>query len=208
MGEGGMKMSDLTICEEDALIRQFLARVSSGLKNIGEQRKNDILTEIDSHLRERAAGLRRENELHPIERAISGLGDPARLASEFVAEARIKNGIHSYAPWTLLRRASHIARTSTKGLLIFLIGLIGYSLSIAGLVAALLKPFVPDMGLWIGSFGFVWGVKPDGAAGHELLGRYFIEASAAVAFVFGSSTTLVLRRLISKVPLFGKWPMA
>lgn len=149
-----------------------------------------------------------ENELHPIERAISGLGDPARLASEFVAEARIKNGIYSYAPWTLLRRASHIARTGAKGLLIFLIGLIGYGLSIAELVAALLKPFVPDMGLWIGSFGFVWGVKPDGAAGHELLGRYFIEASIAVAFVFGSSTTLVLRRLINKVPLFGKWRMA
>jgi uncharacterized membrane protein len=208
MAEGEMKMANLTTSEDDGLIRQYLARVSAGLKKIGEQQKNEILTEIDSHLRERIEELRTHNEPHPTERAISGLGDPARLASEFVAEARIKGGIYSYTPWTLLRRASQVARTSTKGLLIFLIGLIGYGFSIAGLIAALLKPFIPDMGLWIGSFGFVWGVKPDGAPGHELLGRYFIEASIALAFVFGSLTTLALRRLISRIPFFGKWRMA
>jgi uncharacterized membrane protein len=108
------------------LIRQYLARVSAGLKKISEQQKKEILTEIDSHLRERAEELRMENEPHPTERAILGLGDPARLASAFVAETRIKRGIYSYTPWTLLRRASQIARTSTKGLLIFLIGLLGY----------------------------------------------------------------------------------
>jgi hypothetical protein len=64
------------------------------------------------------------------------------------------------------------------------------------------------MGLWIGSFGFVWGVKPHGAPGHELLGRYFIEATIALSFVFGSLTTLVLRRLITKIPFFGKWRTA
>jgi len=201
-------MADVTMSEDDALIRQYLATVSAGLKKIGEQQKKEILTEIGSHLRERVEELRIENEPHPTERAISSLGDPARLASEFVAEARIKGGVYSYTPWTLLRRASQIARTSTRGLLIFLIGLFGYGLSIAGLIAAALKPFIPEMGLWIGNFGFVWGVKPEGAPGHELLGRYFVEASIALAFVFGSSTTLVLRRMISKIPFFGKWRMA
>lgn len=208
MGEGGMKMADVTISEDDALIRQYLGRVSAGLKNLGEQQRKEILTEIGSHLRERVEELRTEDEPHPTERAISGLGDPGRLASDFVAEARIKGGIYSYAPWTLLRRASQLARSSAKGLLIFLIGLIGYGFSIAGLIAAMMKPFIPDMGLWVGKWGFVWGVKADGAPGHELLGHYFIEASIAVAFVFGSSTTLVLRRLISKIPFFGKWRMA
>jgi uncharacterized membrane protein len=203
-----MKMADVTTSEGDALIRQYVARVSAGLKNIGELQKKEILTEIDSHLRERTEELRTEHEPHPTERAISGLGDPARLASEFVAEARAKTSIHSYAPWTLLRNAARVARTGTKGLIIFLIGLFGYGFAIAGLIAAVMKPFFPEMGLWVGSFGFVWGIKPAGAPGHELLGRYFIEASIAVAFVFGSLTTLVLRRMISKIPLLGKWRMA
>lgn len=138
---------------------------------------------------------------------ISGLGDPAALASEFVAEARTKSGIHSYAPWTLVRKAARLARTGTKGLFIFLIGLFGYGFTIAGLVAAVLKPFIPQMGFWVGSWGFVWGVKPDGAPGYELLGRYFILASIALSFVFGSTTTLLLRRLINKIPFFGNWRM-
>ena len=195
-------MANVTISPDGALIQQYLVAVSAGLKNIDEQQKNEILAEIGGHLRERVEELRTENEPRPAEQAIRGLGDPARLASEFVAEARIKRGIFGYAPWTLLRRASHIARTSAKGLLIFLIGLFGYGFSIAGLIAAAMKPFIPKMGLWIGNFGFVWGVKPQGAPGHELLGRYFIEASIALAFVFGSSTTLVLRRMTSKIPLF------
>lgn len=201
-------MADLIISEDDAAIRHYLARVGAGLKNIGEAQRTDILTEIESHLRERVEELRTESEPHPTDRAISGLGDPARLASEFLAEARIKGGISSYAPWNLLHRASQIARTSAKGLLIFMIGLVGYCSTIAALITAALKAFIPDMGLWIGNFGFVWGVKPDGATGHELLGRYFIEATIALSFVFGSLTTLVLRRLISKIPFFGKWRMA
>jgi len=203
-----MKMTEVMVSADHALIRQYLVKVSAGLKQIGEDQKKEILAEIDSHLRERIEELRAESEPHPIERAISGLGDPAALASEFVAEARTKSGIHSYAPWTLLRKAARVARTGTKGLFIFLTGLFGYGLTIAGLVAALLKPFIPQMGFWVGSWGFVWGVKPDGAPGHELLGRYFILASIGLSFVFGSTTTLVLRRLINKIPFFGNWPMA
>jgi uncharacterized membrane protein len=203
-----MKMTEVMVSADHALIRQYLVKVTAGLKQIGEDQKKEILAEIDSHLRERIEELRAESEPHPIERAISGLGDPAALASEFVAEARTKSGIHSYAPWTLLRNAARLARTGTKGLFIFLIGLFGYGFTVAGLVAAMMKPFIPQMGLWVGSFGVVWGVKPDGAPGHELLGRYFILASIALSFVFGSTTTLVLRRLINKIPFFGKWPMA
>jgi hypothetical protein len=114
MGERGMKMPDITTSDGDALIRQYVARVSAGLKNIREQQKKDILTEIDSHLRERAEELRTDREPHPTERAISGLGDPALLASEFVAEARATTSIHSYAPWTLLRNAARVARTGTN----------------------------------------------------------------------------------------------
>jgi hypothetical protein len=39
-----------------------------------------------------------------------------------------------------------------------------------------LKLFMPEMGLWIGSWGFVWGIPPDAANSRELLGRYFVDA--------------------------------
>lgn len=198
-------MTEATVSADYSLIRQYLVKVSAGLKQIGELQKKEILAEIDSHLRERIEELRAGGDPHPVERAISGLGEASALASEFVVEAQTKSGIHSYAPWTLLRKAARLARTGTKGLFIFLIGLFGYGFTIAGLVAAVMKPFIPQMGLWVGSWGFVWGVKPDGAPGHELLGRYFILASIALSFVFGCTTTLALRRVINKIPFFGKW---
>jgi len=42
-------------------------------------------------------------------------------------------------------------------------GVIGYGFALAGLVAAVLKLFIPEMGLWIGSWGVVWGVTADAA---------------------------------------------
>jgi hypothetical protein len=105
-----MEMTEATVSADYSLIRQYLVRVSAGLKQIDELQKKEILAEIDSHLRERIEELRAGGDPHPVERAISGLGEAAALASEFVVEAQTKSGIHGYAPWTLLRKAARLAR--------------------------------------------------------------------------------------------------
>jgi hypothetical protein len=123
---------------------------------VGLDHRCKISVEISSQLNERASELKAGGAPHPIEQAISSLGDPADLASAFVAVAQAKRGIHSYAPWTLLRSAARVALTGTKGLLVFLMGVIGYGFALAGLVTALLKPFIPKMGFGLAvweSFG-------------------------------------------------------
>ena len=191
---------------EKGLIEEYLKTISAGLKGIDDAQKHEILAEISSHLSERIAELRAHGEPHPTEQAISSLGDPAELASQFVTEAQTSHGILSYAPWTLLRRAARGARSGTRGFLIFLIALFGYGFAVAGLIAVAMKPFVPGMGLWVWKFGMVWGVPPGGVAKYELLGTYFIPASILLSFVFASGTTLLLRRLTKKVSFFGTWP--
>ena len=91
--------------------------------------------------------------------------------------------------------AARIALTGAKGLLAFVIGVIGYGGALAFFVAAMLKPFNPHIGLWMGSSGVVWGMKSDALGGRELLGPYFIYASIALSFVFASGCTLLLQRL-------------
>jgi uncharacterized membrane protein len=199
-------MTVTSLSAEKSPIEEYLKRISAGLKGIDDAQKHEILAEISSHLSERIAELRAHGEPHPTEQAISSLGDPAELASKFLEEARRSRGIHSYAPWTLLRRSARAARSGTRGFLIFLIALFGYGFAVAGLIAAAMKLFVPGMGLWVWRFGIVWGVPPDGAAGHELLGTYFIPASILLSFMFASSTTLLLRRLTKNTSFFGKWP--
>jgi len=199
-------MTVTALSAEKGPIEEYLKRISAGLKGIDDAQKHEILAEISSHLSERIAELRAHGEPHPTEQVISSLGDPAELASQFVAEARTSRGIHSYAPWTLLRRSARAARSGTRGFLIFLIALFGYGFGVAGLIATAMKLFVPGMGLWVWRFGVVWGVPPDGAAGRELLGRYFIPTSILLSFVFASSTTLLLRLLTRNISFFGRWP--
>lgn len=186
-------------------IQEYLTQISAGLKGIDEAQKCETLAEIGSHLTERVAELRVQGAPRPIEQAIASLGDPAELASAFVAVARAKRGIRSYAPWSLIRSAARVAKTGVKGLAAFLLGLFGYGAALGGLLAAMLKPFIPGVGLWVGRWGLVWGVKPDAQAGRELLGRYFIYASIALSFAFASATTLLLRRLTKKISFFGEW---
>jgi len=57
-----MKMTEVMVSADHALIRQYLVKVSAGLKQIGELQKKEILAEIDSHLRERIEELRAESE--------------------------------------------------------------------------------------------------------------------------------------------------
>jgi uncharacterized membrane protein len=191
-----------------SLIQHYLDQMASGLKGIDDTQRQDILAEINSHLGERIAELESAGDARAMEHALGSLGDPTQLAAQFVAEARTRFGIRSYAPWTLLRRAACVARTGARGAFIFFIGLVGYAATLGGIIAIVMKPFVPRVGLWVGSWGFTWGVAPSGEPARELLGRYFMPATAVLSFVLACGTTLLLRRMTKKIPFFAKWPSA
>jgi uncharacterized membrane protein len=187
-------MTAIDLPTENALIQDFLRRVANGLRALDDPEKQDILAEIGSHLCDRVEELRSQGAPHPAEQAVAGLGDPAELAAQFVASAQQRRASRSYAPWILLRAAARIALSGGKGMLVFFIAIIGYGGAVAFLLGAILKPFLPQMGLWVGHWGMVWGLKSDAVSGHELLGQYFVPASIVLSFVFASGCTLLLQR--------------
>ena len=86
---------------------------------------------------------------------------------------------------------------STRGVFVFLLGLIGYVTSFAFFLAALGKLALPDkFGFWVGPHGIAWGTVTNTAGEQELAGRSFIWVSLIVAFLVGSATTLFLRWLL------------
>ncbi len=191
-----------------AAIQDYVNCVSASLKGLDESQNQEICAEIRSHLIDRCVELTANGAGRPVAAAIAELGDPILLASQFRAQAQATHGIRGYAPWTLLHRAARVARSGITGFLLFITALLGYGFTLAGLVAIIMKPFTPAMGLWVGDWGFVWGVKPDAVPGRELLGPYFIPATIAFSFLFGSGTTLLLRRVTKKIAFFGSWPTA
>lgn len=188
-------MSTLT-ATDNALVEQYLRCVAEGLKEIGKVEKQDILAEIRSHLGERIEQLNAQCTNHAADQAIRALGDPNTLAHQFVEAAHQQRAGRSYAPWVLLHAAARTASSGAKGMLVFLIGLFGYGAALGTMVAAVLKHFIPRVGLWVGSWGFVWGVPPNNVTGRELLGQYFIPACVGLAFLFASGSTVLLQRLM------------
>ncbi|MGE5206384.1 MAG: HAAS signaling domain-containing protein [Chlamydiota bacterium] len=188
-------MTTLT-ATDNVLIEQYLRGVAEGLKEIGNVEKQDILAEIRSHLGERIQQLSAQGTSHAAEQATRALGEPTALAHQFVEAARQQRAGRSYAPWVLLHAAARTASSGAKGLLVFLIGLVGYGAALAAMLTAVLKHFIPQVGLWVGSWGIVWGLPSDSTRGRELLGQYFIPATIALAFVFASGCTVLLQRLL------------
>ena len=176
-------------------IEAYLGRVSAGLKGISELQRQEIMAEIRSHLAERVQQFAEEGSLQPENAATAAMGDPDELARQFARTVNEQRASRSFAPWVLLRVAAGIAFTGAKGLLTFLLGLVGYGTALAFTAAAVLKVIMPSkVGFWIGPHVLVWGVAPM-SNGHELAGQYFIPVSVALAFWFASGTTLVLRWL-------------
>ena len=100
-----------------------------------------------------------------MEHALASLGDPTQLAAQFVAEARTRFGIRSYAPWTLLRRTARFARTGVRGVFIFLIGLFGYAATLGWpnshrheTICATCRPMGRQLGNGVGSSS-VWRTR-------------------------------------------------
>ncbi len=181
---------------DNALVEQYLRGVGDGLKEVGHLERQDILAEIRSHLGERIEQLNAQGANHAADEALRALGDPSTLAHQFVEAARQQRAGRSYAPWVLLRAAARTAASGGKGVLVFLIALVGYGAALAAMLAVVLKHFIPQVGLWVGSWGIVWGLPSDSTRGRELLGQYFIPATIALAFVFASGCTVLLQRLL------------
>jgi hypothetical protein len=192
---GGLLMSANPLTTGDP-ISAYLSRVSAGLRGIDDSQKKEILAEIRSHLSERVQQFAAEGSARPAETALAAMGNAETLASQFMREVRQNRASRSFAPWVLLRAATRLTLTGIKGLIAFLVGVVGYGTALAFTVAAIMKPIMPSrVGFWVSPHFLVWGMPPS-SGGHELAGQYFVPLSLIFAFLFGSGTTLLLRWLM------------
>jgi uncharacterized membrane protein len=183
-------------CSE--LIGKYLATVKAGMKGLDENQRREILAEIRSHLTDRIDQLRQQGSTRPTEDALRAMGDANEIAAQFSEAAVVRASAHSNSPWTLLLAASRLASKGLRGALVFTAGLIGYITAIAFTTAAVAKLILPArVGFWVGPFaGVVWGYPADTSGAHELAGQSFAYISIALAFLFASGTTLLLKKVL------------
>lgn len=175
-------------------VSEYLNTVRAGLKKLGDADREEILAEIRGHLLERAEEFSSRGFSHPAEAAVAAMGDAAEVARQFAETTARQKVSRSIAPWTLLRAVGRIAATGAASFIMFLVGVVGYCCALAFGLVAIAKVLMPTkVGFWIGPHMLVWGMSQTTAGHRELAGEYFIPISLAIAFVFGSGTTLLLR---------------
>jgi uncharacterized membrane protein len=185
-----------TVNSADA-IANYLKRVQGGLKQFDTSTQQEILSEMQTHIRDRVEEFEKSGSPTPIEDALIALGDPSALARQFSEVSVQQTASRSFVPWVLLRAAARMMIVGAKGTTAFLLGLTGYASAMAFFVGAFGKLFYPDkFGFWVGPHGIAWGSLSNLNGERELAGSAFIYLSLILAFVTGSATTLLLRWLL------------
>jgi hypothetical protein len=144
----------------------------------------DAVSEIDSHLRDRiAAADAVPDERAALEKILSDLGPPVRVAQAYSVERTVDEAVVTGKILAIVRAVWHVAMSTVSGFFAGLGLFIGYVMGGGFVVLALLKPLFPDnIGIWVNDrsiangfdIGLRMGAGPGVRSGEHLVGGYWV----------------------------------
>ncbi|MFZ0820878.1 MAG: hypothetical protein WAM91_12475 [Candidatus Acidiferrales bacterium] len=156
-------------------VDDFLRRFRRGLTTLPSDIREDLVSEVRSHIEERLS----QGKLD----LASAFGSPEEYASRFVNEEALRSAVAGGRPWQLI--GVLLGRVRATAQVVFVILPLGV-IEIMGLVlaaAGVCKPFSPGhIGLFLranGAFGLLGYISDPGSM-HEVLGY-----AAMPIFIFG-----------------------
>jgi uncharacterized membrane protein len=184
-------------------VNDYLVRLRASLIGMTLAEREDIVQEIQMHIRERSS-----DPQISIEEILAGLGPADELAQQYQTGLLVQKARHTISPMVVLRATLRWATTGVEGFLVFMIAITGYMSGAAFLLLALLKPFFPRYtGLWVGpgafDFSFRMGATMTNPASpvHEVLGWWLIP----VCLILGSLSLAVTTKLIQFLLRWFRW---
>ena len=173
-------------------IDAYLRELRRCLGELPPEEVNDILQEIRGHILERAesSGELTEERIVAI---LKGLGRPDEIAPLYQADSLMARARTSLSPALVLKGMLRWAMLSVKGFVIFLVGLIGYSLAIGFLFGGIGKIFAPHaVGFWVSPDTFSIGTNSNPAA-RDALGWWLVPVGLGLGVGLFVGTTRLLR---------------
>jgi uncharacterized membrane protein len=154
----------------------------------------DAVREIESHVRERvSAADGAPNERAALERILSELGPPLRVAQAYSTERIVDEAVATGRVVPIIRAIWHVASTTIVGFFVALGLLAGYSVGVGSIAVAAIKPFFPQNA----GIQFVHGVPVGFAAqfpvqpGADLRGGLWV---IPLALTFGLAVLVITHR--------------
>jgi hypothetical protein len=167
----------------------------------------DVVREIDSHLRDRISAAQAvPDERAMLERILSELGPPQRVAQAYSVERTLDEAVDTGRLFAIVRAVWHVAMSGMSGFFAGLGLFAGYFAGGVLIVLAVMKPIFPDnVGIWVGDrltsdgpdIGWRVGVNVAAASHvHDVGGYWVIPIFLTAGFGLLFLTTRGARRFL------------
>lgn len=174
----------------------YLMRLRRSLGELPPEEVSEILREIRSHILDRAEASGEMTD-EKLQRILKELGQPEDIGPLYQADAMVARARSSFSPALILRTTARWAMKSIAGFVTFIVGLFGYGMAAGLIVAALVKPFMPDrVGAWVSNSGFTIGVQDHAVRSVDILGWWLIPVGVIGGALFLIGTTRFLRFML------------
>jgi uncharacterized membrane protein len=173
-------------------IDAYLAELRRCLGELPPEEVHDILQEIRGHILERteASGELTEERLVDI---LKALGRPDEIAPLYQVDSVVAKARISLSPRVVLRGIHRWSVVSGWGLVLFVLGIVGYATGFSLALSAVAKIISPDkVGAWVGGGHFSIGTISDPGA-RDVLGWWLVPVGLALGTVIVLGTTRLLR---------------
>jgi hypothetical protein len=162
-------------------VEAYLVKLRARLRGMNDDDVREIVQELRAHITDKATASG-EVTAATVDSALSALGSPEVLASQYLTDALLSRAEISRSPVRILEGLFRWARLSIAGFFVMLSSIFGYFLGSVFVLCALLKPFHSETaGLWVSrssnndlSFSIRLGFGNVPVNKHEVLGWWIV----------------------------------
>jgi uncharacterized membrane protein len=179
------------------MIEDYFSQLDSRMSGLPPSDRQEFLRELRAHVLDRLEQVAAPSETD-CRAVLKALGTPEEIARHYHMERILKRSAWKTSPFAILRTISRWTVTGIQGWTVFTVALMGYGISAAFYVAAVMKPFFPDnVGLFVGRDGVNIAFLPH-PTGHDVLGPYFIPVAVVAGYLLMGGTTFLIRSLMRR----------
>jgi hypothetical protein len=182
------------------LWESYSEQLKSILKKVKSVYKNDIITEIQSHILDGFNEIEIKDETGRLKKAMENLGDPSDFLMPLIAEKYLTDASTNYKPMLIVKGLFYYIKSGFRQFLKGMIYVTGYAFVVGFALVAVLKIIQPDrVGFFISkagtiNIGFVDDISK---VDRELLGYWIIPLALTIAIVLYYALSKLLRLLKS-----------
>lgn len=180
------------------MIEDYFSRLDAQMSDMPAADRQEFVRELRAHVLDRLDRVAVASD-QDCRSVLQALGTPEEIARQYRLERILNRSAWKISPLSVLRTLLRWTLTGIQGYIVFMVAVLGYLLSAAFYITALLKPLFPhNVGLFVTNQGIEIARFPTMPPGTDLLGVYYIPVAVILGYLFTFGTTLLIRFIMRR----------